>query len=244
MSISVLPSEPMPSSLPADLAIIIPAYNEQEAVAEVVRAACGLSQRVIVVDDGSQDATATVAREAGAIVLSLTLQLGAWGATQTGIRYALAQGCAYVVTLDADGQHEPAFVPNLLKPMLTGQADVVIGACPARVSPLRRLAWRYFKLLTGLAIEDLTSGFRAYNHKAMQLLASKEASLLDYQDVGVLMLLRRRRLRIEEVPVTMWPRLKGASRVFPSWWVVLKYMLESSVLCIADIGRHRRDKTS
>jgi hypothetical protein len=115
---------------------------------------------------------------------------------------------------------------------------VVIGAHPARVSRARRLAWRWFRLLTRFGIEDITSGFRAYNHRAMHLLAGPEASLLDYQDVGVLLLLSRRGYRISEVQVPMQARRNGRSRVFSSWLIVARYMLQTSVLCLARIGRN------
>jgi hypothetical protein len=217
--------------------VLIPAHNEAATVGVIVsevRRLWGLP--VVVIDDCSTDDTAAVARAAGAIVLPLVLQLGAWGAIQAGLRYALRQGCRVAVTLDADGQHEPASLGALLEPLRAGQADVVIGAFPSRASRARRLAWSYFRWITGLTLEDITSGFRAYNHDAMTLLASREASLLDYQDVGVLMILRRRGLRTLEVPVPMRPRAQGASRVFGSWWIVGTYMLQTSLLCIARVG--------
>ena len=100
----------------------------------------------------------------------------------------------------------------------------------------RRFAWNYFRWLTGLQLEDITSGFRAYNHAAITILASQEASLLDYQDVGVLLILRRKGLHAVEVPVSMQPRVIGASKIFRSWLVVGKYMLHTSLLCIARVG--------
>lgn len=220
--------------------VLIPAHNEAATVGVIVaqvRQYC--DQPVVVIDDCSTDDTAEIALAAGASVLSLPLQLGAWGAIQTGLRYALAQGCHLAITLDADGQHEPAYLADLLAPILAGRADVVIGAFPARASRARRIAWRYFRWLTGLRLEDITSGFRAYNHTAMTLLASREASLLDYQDVGVLLILHRRGLRTLEVPVPMQPRTQGASRVFDSWWTVGKYMLQTTVLSLARVGYGR-----
>ncbi|MBL8250489.1 MAG: glycosyltransferase family 2 protein [Candidatus Competibacter sp.] len=218
---------------------LIPAYNEEATIGDIV---AQIRQRfaypVVVIDDCSGDATARRARAAGATVLPLTLQLGAWGAIQTGLRYALSQGYRTAITLDADGQHEPECIGELVEPLIGRRADVVIGAFPERASRARRLAWSYFRVLTGLKLEDITSGFRAYNHAAMAALASPEASLLDYQDVGVLLILRHKRLRVIEVPVSMQPRAQGASRVFRSWWIVGKYMLQTSVLCLARIG-HR-----
>lgn len=226
-------------STTVSLIALIPAYNEEATVGTIVAQVRQLWRcPVVVIDDCSTDATIAVARAAGAIVLPLTLQLGAWGAMQTGLRYALRHGYRTAITLDADGQHEPGDIGTLLKPLANGRADVSIGAFPERASRARRLAWSYFRWLTGLELEDITSGFRAYNHAAMHILATGEASLLDYQDVGVLLILRRKGLRIVEVPVSMQPRTLGASRVFRSWWVVGKYMLQTSLLCLARVGYH------
>ena len=217
--------------------VLIPAHNEQATIAQIIQELKNaLDWPVVVIDDVSSDATAQVARAAGATVLPLPLRLGAWGAIQTGIRYALSMGYRSVVTMDADGQHRVAYIKQLLEPIAVGQADVVIGACLDRVSRARRLAWSYFRLLTGLKLEDITSGFRAYNHATMEVLASAEASLLDYQDVGVLLILRRKHLKTVEVPVAMDKRRSGSSRVFSSWLVVTKYMIQTSLLCIARIG--------
>ncbi len=213
---------------------VIPAHNEEATVAEVVRgvaARCGIP--VIVVNDSSVDATARLAREAGAVVLSPAIQLGAWGATQTGMRHALQQGCTHVVTLDADGQHDPTSIPSLLQAALEGCADVVIGACPERASGLRRAAWWIFKRMTGLRYEDLTSGFRVYNRRAVELLLSPGAALCEYQDMGILLLLESRDIRIAEVPLQMQCRLNDKSRIFRTWWHVLQYMVHSSVVCVA-----------
>ena len=226
-------------STTVSLIALIPAYNEEATVGTIVAQVRQLWRcPVVVIDDCSTDATIAVARAAGAIVLPLTLQLGAWGAMQTGLRYALRHGYRTAITLDADGQHEPGDIGTLLKPLANGRTDVSIGAFPERASRARRLAWSYFRWLTGLELEDITSGFRAYNHAALRVLATGEASLLDYQDVGVLLILRRRGLRIVEVPVSMQPRTLGASRVFRSWWVVGKYMLQTSLLCLARVGYH------
>ncbi len=217
--------------------VLIPAYNEAATVGYIVARVRRLWRcPVVVIDDCSTDATVRIARLAGATVLPLTIQLGAWGAIQTGLRYALRQGYQIAVTLDADGQHDPEDIGALLRLLATDAADVAIGAFPERASRARRFAWSYFRWLTGLELEDITSGFRAYNPAAMIALASREASLLDYQDVGVLLILRRKGLRIVEAPVAMQPRAAGASRIFRSWWVVGKYMLQTSLLCIARVG--------
>jgi glycosyltransferase involved in cell wall biosynthesis len=218
--------------IPERLLIVIPALNEAEDVGVVISQVRKLGAiDVLVVDDGSVDDTAAIALAAGASVTRAPLWQGAWGAIQTGIRYAVRHGYAGVVTMDADGQHEPAHLPQLLE--AARHADVVIASCPSRGSRLRHVAWRYFRLLTGFEIDDLTSGFRYYNARACRLLAMDEATLLDYQDIGVLLLLRHARFRIAEIPVVMNPRIHGASRVFRSWWTVMRYMSETSLLCLA-----------
>lgn len=221
-----------PQHAPTGPLMVIPARDEAATVGQVIAAlrAAGWHD-VLVIDDQSTDDTAAVARAAGARVLRPVLPLGAWGAMQTGLRYALRHGHAQVVTLDADGQHEPACIPLLLE--AARHHDVVIGAHPERGSWLRRLAWRYFRWLTGFGMEDLTSGFRCYNRPAIELLAREEATLLDYQDLGVLLMVRDSAMTIGEVPVTMYPRASGASRVFSSWLRVGRYMLESTLLCLA-----------
>lgn len=222
---------------------VIPARNESASVGAVVAGVrTTLGCDVLVVDDASNDDTAACAREAGAAVLRLPLGLGAWGATQTGIRYALRHGYAGVIALDADGQHLPQTLPVLFEAQAADAANVVIGTCVARLSRAKRLAWRYLRLLTGLKLMDLTSGLRLYDRQAMAVLSGAEASLLDYQDIGVLMLLVRRNLRIAEAPVAMRERCSGHSRVFASWLVVARYMLHTTILCIAqlDAGRRRQ----
>jgi glycosyltransferase involved in cell wall biosynthesis len=214
------------------LLVVIPALNEADCIGDVIaqaRAHPGVD--VLVIDDGSSDDTAAIALVNGARVIRAPLWQGAWGAIQTGIRFAVRHGYSGVVTMDADGQHEPGHLPRLLE--AAAHADVVIAACPSRGSRMRHIAWTYFRFLTGLSFDDLTSGFRYYNAHACRMLAKEEATLLDYQDIGVLLLLRRADLRIVEIPVAMNPRRSGASRVFSSWWTVGRYMAETTLLCLA-----------
>jgi glycosyltransferase involved in cell wall biosynthesis len=226
------PDQAIDSSEP--VLVVIPAWNEQASIAEVVSQVRGLSGFYpLVVDDASTDQTADLARHAGAQVLSLPVNLGAWGAMQTGMRFARQHGYHTVITMDADGQHVAASLPLLLSPLRSYQADVVIGSCTPRGSRARRTAWRMFRLLSGLHIRDLTSGLRAYSAPAVTLLASSRASLLDYQDVGVLLLLRKANLRIREVQVAMCPRVHGSSKVFSSWLKVGEYMLLTMILCLS-----------
>jgi glycosyltransferase involved in cell wall biosynthesis len=223
----------------ARVLVVIPALNEADCIGGVIaQAKAHPSVDVLVVDDGSSDDTAAIAIVKGAKVLRAPLWQGAWGAIQTGIRYGVRRGYSAVVTMDADGQHEPLYLAQLIE--AGKSADVVIAACASRGSRARQWAWAYFKFLTGFKLDDLTSGFRYYNARACRLLAKEEATLLDYQDIGVLLLLRHAHLKICEVPVAMNPRKRGVSRVFSSWWSVAWYMAETSLLCLARWNRPAR----
>ena len=211
--------------------ILIPAFNESMVVGAVIKeikAHCNLP--IVVIDDASTDNTVAVAQNAGATVISLPAQLGAWGAMQTGLRYALRHGYTTAVTMDADGQHAATSLNDLLAPVHEGVADVSIGTCTRRGSLLRRIAWVMMKRASGLSLEDITSGFRVYNHKAIEVLASWRATLLDYQDIGVLLLLQSQGLRIVDVKVVMQERQNGRSRVFHSWMMVGYYMFQTLLL--------------
>jgi glycosyltransferase involved in cell wall biosynthesis len=211
-------------TLPSCL-VVIPAHNEEKDVAEVIASIREHSDfPVLVVDDASTDGTAAAARTAGARVIPLTVQLGAWGAIQTGLRYAEQNGYSYAITMDADGQHEAQSLPDMIRPIADGEADVTIGSCTRRGSPLRKAAWALMKAISGLTPEDLTSGFRVYDRRAIETLASWHGTLLEYQDVGVLFLLQSQDLEIHDVEITMLQRRSGYSRIFYSWFSVAYYM--------------------
>ena len=216
--------------------IIIPAFNEAQTVGGIVEQVKGITHcEVVVVDDASTDGTRDAARAAGATVLPLSINLGSWGAIRTGFRYAVKHGYETAVTMDADGQHSATAIPTLVEPIESDLADVVIGSCLQRGSRSRKLAWLFFRHLTGLGIEDLTSGFRAYNMAALALLLSEDTTLFDYQDLGVLLLLKKMGLRVTETAVVMKCRSSGQSRVFYSWGAVFRYLLMTGILSLSKL---------
>jgi glycosyltransferase involved in cell wall biosynthesis len=226
------PAAQPPRSSSSSVLIVIPARDEAATIGEVVSALIATGwQHIFVIDDHSTDDTGVIARRAGATVARPVLPLGAWGGMQLGVRHAWAQGYDAVITMDADGQHEVAEIPRLLAG--SAQADVVIGAHPQRASAMRQMAWRWFRAIAGFELRDLTSGFRYYKRPAIEILASDEATLLDYQDVGVLLLLRKAGMHIIEVPVSMNTRQVGKSRIFYSWFSVGRYILTTTLLCMA-----------
>jgi len=202
--------------------VLVPAYNEAARIGRVlagIRAAVPGAD-LLVVDDGSADDTAAVARAAGARVARLPFNLGAGVAAQTGYKLAVREGYACVAQLDADGQHEPADIPALVALIERGETDVAIGsrflgrAAAYRPGALRAVGMGLFGLLawllTGVRFSDVTSGFRAFSGDVLRFIAS-EWYPTDYADADVLITLRRAGFRLCEVPVRMYPRAGGSS---------------------------------
>jgi glycosyltransferase involved in cell wall biosynthesis len=214
-----------------NILVVIPAKDEAATISQVIgdiRARHAFD--IVVIDDGSVDDTAAIARANGAIVLPHVRALGAWKATQTGIRYAFNKKYDGVMTMDADGQHIPSQMTRLLETAKSG-SDVVIGSCTGRGDFMRHMAWRFFRTVSGINVRDITSGFRLYNLAALRVLSTKEATMLEFQDLGVLLLLRSLGLSIKEVEVDMDERSDGKSRIFGSWFSVVSYMFTTAVVC-------------
>ena len=125
----------------------------------------------------------------------------------------------------------------LLERFLEDDRAVVIGECVGRGSRYRRVAWRYFRAITGLSVQDLTSGLRVYGRRAIAVLAAREATMLEYQDVGVLLLLRENGFSIREVSIEMQNRMVGGSHVFRTWMSVFYYMVYTSIMSLAKLAR-------
>ena len=211
----------MPST--AHLAVV-PAYNEADTVASVVRA---LHERapewdVVVVDDGSTDGTAVAAEAAGAPVLRLPFNLGIGGAVQAGFTYARENGYSYMVQVDGDGQHDAGEIHTLLRRMEHEPSlDMVCGSRFVdtsghyRASRSRRTGIRIFATLlswiVGQRVTDPTSGFRLYNRRAITLFARDYPH--DYPEVEAVLMLHFNRLRMCEEPVRMFQRGGGVSSI-------------------------------
>ncbi|MCL1916620.1 MAG: glycosyltransferase family 2 protein [Desulfovibrionaceae bacterium] len=217
----------------ASAVVIIPARNEAVTIADIVRRVSALGLPILVVDDASGDGTADLACEAGARVVVLPRWLGNMRAIRHGLRHALHDSYDYFITMDADGQHNPENIPLLLEAAVRGNG-VILASCPERVSNLRRMAWRWFRFLSGLKTRDLTSGFKVYTRQAASLVLESEKLHVHYQDIPILLLLRSRGLKVIEIPVAMRTRVSGISRVFLSWWVVFRYLAYTTAFCCAD----------
>jgi glycosyltransferase involved in cell wall biosynthesis len=196
--------------------IIIPAYNEEQNVGAVV-SQCLRWGRVLVIDDGSTDRTAQVAALAGADVMIHGKNLGYCTSLQDGYYHALATQEDHLVQLDADGQHDPAFIPQVAMPVLNKSADIVIGS---------RFLSDYYPVGFGKAVgmlffrelvrrfagpfTDTTSGFQCLSRDAIKFFLA-EVFPVQYPDANTIIKCVRAGLRVKEVPVVMRPNPQGRS---------------------------------
>lgn len=220
--------------LGAKVLVIMPAHNEAQNLPQVLRELRAVFPEadVVVIDDYSSDETAAVAASLGAQVIGLPCNLGYGGAVQTGFRYAVERGYDYAVMLDADGQHDPTYVPGLLAPVLAGEADVAVGSrflgsVEYKVGWAKRLGMRIFAGIVAhfskRPVTDPTSGFQALNRKALRFFA-RDNYPSDYPDADTLLLLNYAGFRVVEVPVRMRGRLAGLS--MHSSWRILYYIFK------------------
>lgn len=215
---------------------IVPAYNESASIAMVVERLLSIPMGidVLVVNDGSSDDTAELAKAAGAKVVTLPYNLGIGGAVQTGLLYAKSKGYEIALQVDGDGQHKPDEVSIIVDPVCHGEADVSIGSRfldnkGFRSSGVRRIGILVFRaaiyLLTRRVITDNTSGFRAFNKSAISYLADHYPC--DYPEVEVIVALSRNGFRLKEFPVRMMERQGGRSSITPirSAYYMIKVLL-------------------
>jgi glycosyltransferase involved in cell wall biosynthesis len=189
--------------------VVIPAYNEAEAIGGVIDGLLLLGYHVVVVNDGSRDRTADVALRRGVVVVSHPINRGAGAALQTGITVALALGADVIVTFDADGQHDPGNIAGLIAPILAGECDVTLGSrflgTATNMPPVRRLVLlagvAFTRLTARIAVTDTHNGLRAFSRAAaarlritMDGMAHASEILEQVSEMG---------LRWREVPVTI-----------------------------------------
>jgi glycosyltransferase involved in cell wall biosynthesis len=207
---------------PDALLIIVPAWNEEGAVGDVVRA-IGASMPgvpVLVIDDHSIDGTIERAQHAGASILPLPHHLGLGGCVQAGYKLAYELGFQYVIRVDGDGQHDARDIPRIFDRLRHSGCEMVIGSRflngeHAHTDAVRGLGIRFFRAvlrpILGKAVHDPTSGFVGVNRAALDVFS--RSFPLDYPEIEALVVLQRRRFRFEEVPCKMRPRTTGRSSI-------------------------------
>lgn len=234
--------------------IIIPAYNEQECIEKVwdgineYMASTGERYDVIVINDGSKDATEEILARRGIPHIRLIQNLGIGGAVQTGYRYAMMKGYDAAVQLDGDGQHEISCVKALVSPVLSGEADMVIGSRFVSPDPdnfrstfARRVGIRilsfFIKILTGNTIKDPTSGFRACGRTVIASFA--ESYPTEYPEPVSEVAVLEKGLKVSEVPAVMHERQGGVSSI--KAWKSAYYMINVTIaMCMERMKRGKR----
>ncbi|MBF0244641.1 MAG: glycosyltransferase family 2 protein [Planctomycetes bacterium] len=232
------------------LVVVIPAFREAGGIGEVIRRVrCEVPDaRVIVVDDGSPDATGIQAAAAGADVVRHAVNMGYGVAVQTGLLHALDCGGRYILLMDADGQHDPGGIPALLAPVLTGNADLVLGSrflsgsgSSYRPSWIRRAGMRFFATLCskvlGQPITDSTSGFQAMTPTVARFFTS-DVFPVDYPDADMLIALHFAGFRISEVPARMHANTVGKS-MHGGVLRPLYYIFKMSLSILLTLSRRR-----
>ena len=215
--------------------VIIPAFNEEKNLPNVLSELKEYdpSLSIVVVDDGSTDRTAQVARKLHVNVLELPFNLGIGGAVQTGLKYACKNGFEIAIQVDADGQHIASEIEKLLGALQEGY-DVVIGSrfieeSNYHSSLMRNVGIKIIALVNsfilGKKITDNTSGFRAFNRRAISFLSRHYP--VDYPEPETIIILGRSGFRMKEVPVKMRQRLSGESSIgtIASIYFMIKVLL-------------------
>ena len=188
--------------------VIIPAYNEQKVIIQVVENVINAGYQVIVVDDGSSSLLKPILHHLTAIVLRHNINLGQGAALQTGIEYALEKQADYIVTFDADGQHQASDIITLIQPLLEGRCDVVMGSrflinASHNMNYKRRLILylaRIFNFITtGLLLTDAHNGLRAFTRKAASHIQIHQNGMAHATEL--LHIIKKEKLQFIEVPV-------------------------------------------
>jgi glycosyltransferase involved in cell wall biosynthesis len=203
---------------------IVPSFNEEKNIIRVIESIRHENSMIdiLIVNDGSEDKTGAKAKSTGlAFVADLPCNLGIGGAIQTGFKFAKKHDYDIAFQFDGDGQHVPSEIDKLIGPIQKQDADVVIGSrfCEKqrgfRSTILRRIGIKVFEMVNSLIIKqritDNTSGFRAYNRKAIGFLADNYP--MDYPEPEAIILLGRNGFRLRETPVRMQERARGSSSI-------------------------------
>ena len=232
--------------------IIVPAFNEEgsiEKVVETIEKKCPECDYLIV-NDGSMDNTAMICKEKRFNFVSLPQNLGIGGAVQTGYKYALENNYDIAIQTDGDGQHDVAYVKEMVKLLENDEADIVIGSRFIKnegfqSSAARRMGINFLSglihILTGKRVKDVTSGFRAVNRKFIRIYASDYPS--DYPEPEAIVAAVMHRGRISEIPVIMNERTSGKSSInlSKSFYYMIKVSL-AIIICRISFGIRRGGK--
>lgn len=204
--------------------VVVAAYNEQPRLGDTLRRLLATGYRnVVVVDDGSRDATGQVAREHGVWVLRHIINLGQGAALQTGITFALKHGAEVVVTFDADGQHDPTEIERLIAPVVAGTADLALGSrflgTAENIPFARKLVLKggvvFTRVFSNVKVTDTHNGFRAFSRAAAEKVKITQNRMAHASEI--LDRIREHDLRFVEVPCTIRYSAETMAKGQSSW---------------------------
>ncbi|MFJ8102259.1 glycosyltransferase family 2 protein [Lysinibacillus sp. NPDC096212] len=226
-----------------NILVIIPAFNEEENIGKLIRKIQEIKYKnnvdIVIINDQSTDETSPICKKMDVDILDLPCNLGIGGAVQTGYKYAALHNYDIAIQVDGDGQHNPEYIENLIGPIIQGKSDMVIGSryiehLGFQSTGVRRMGIWYLKnlinILTGLKITDPTSGYRACNKEIIQIFASNYPK--DYPEPESIMFIKRKGLKISEVPVIMNEREGGESSI--NFNRSIYYMIKVSLAIVFD----------
>lgn len=228
--------------------VVIPAWNESQNIQQTINGIAALNRPwdLLVVDDGSLDDTAVKAGQVRAEVVRLPFNIGIGGAVSLGLIYARRKFYDAVIRVDADGQHDPAFMDTILHPVLAGEADLCVGSrfidtsSGYQSSFIRRVGINFFSALisalTKDRVTDPTSGFCAFSSRAVQLFSQNYPS--DYPEPEAIVIAKRAGLKFLEVAVTMRGRTAGLSSI--RYLKTLYYMIKVTLAIMLNYLRPRK----
>lgn len=231
----------------AKVLLIIPAFNESGNLPLLLSKLKNdePDKDIVVINDCSCDHTSKVVSEYGVPVVDLPINLGIGGAVQTGFKYAKYFGYQIAVQVDGDGQHDPVYIDSLVEKVEQGYSMCIgsrfIESNGYQSSRIRRAGIWFFKyvlhILTGKEFTDPTSGFRAFDHKAIQLFADHYPT--DYAEPESIMILTKRKMKVCEIPVMMNKRIAGKSSInaMKSIYYIIKVTI---AICISAMRNGRK----
>ncbi len=217
--------------------VIVPAYNEEESIKNVVDSVIEQDVDVVVINDGSKDKTSENAKKTKAAIIDLPCNLGIGGAVQTGYIYAYMNKYDIAIQIDGDGQHDPKYIKEMVQMIKEKKADMVIGSRFVNKTEYKQTFFRklginitsiIIKIMTGKKIYDTTSGYRAVNKEIIKYFS--ENYPYDYPEPDTNMRLILKKKTILEIPVEMKKRETGKSSISPLKSV--SYMLKVSLALI------------
>jgi len=225
--------------------VLIPCYNEEKNIDKVIQSIenftlqnnsskCNYTIDYLIINDCSKDRTLQICEEKGYNYINLPVNLGIGGGVQAGYMFALEHGYDIAIQHDGDGQHDPCFFEGIISPIITGQADIVIGSRflenkGFQTTGLRRFGIGFLSkliyLCTGVKVYDVTSGYRAVNSEYIKLFAAQYAQ--DYPEPEAIMLAALNKAKIKEIPVIMHERKEGKSSInsLRSYYYMIKVSL-------------------